>query len=133
MFFFSGHSVHSEYWAVACTFYSMLYGRPPFHSGNLDATYSRIRRCDYTFPERCPPISENAKDLIQRFFIFPRKITNFDGIFRTLIRESSQRLNIDEMLAHPALNQSILKRSPSSGNQFNESVSLYFSFIFWII
>lgn len=122
IFGFSGHSVYSEYWAIACTFYSMLFGRPPFHSETLEATYARIRRCDYVLPERYPPVSEKAKDLISRYnlilfrskLIFTKticqsKINNNCKFkcteFRTLIRDCKRRLCIDEMLSHPALNQ----------------------------
>ncbi|KAI3409855.1 Serine/threonine-protein kinase plk1 [Globodera pallida] len=101
-----GHSIHSESWAVACTFYSMLFGHPPFHSSNLETTYSRIRRCNYSFPERYPPASRHALDLIKR----------------TLIREPKQRLGVEDMLAHPALNPPSLERGFTDGtNCLNSS------------
>ncbi|KAL3090403.1 hypothetical protein niasHS_006855 [Heterodera schachtii] len=99
-----GHSVHSESWAVACTFFSMLFGYPPFHSSNLESTYSRIRRCDYSFPVRYPPLSKSAFDLIKR----------------TLIREPKQRLTIGEMLAHSSLNPPNLNRSFIDGNNLQQ-------------
>ncbi|KAL3103030.1 hypothetical protein niasHT_020755 [Heterodera trifolii] len=96
--------------AVACTFFSMLFGYPPFHSSNLESTYSRIRRCDFSFPVRYPPLSKSAFDLIKR----------------TLIREPKQRLTIGEMLAHSSLNLPNLNRSFIDGNnlqQFSRSAS----------
>lgn len=90
-----GHSVHSESWAIACTFFCMIYGKPPFHSDCLESTYSRIRKCDYSFPKNYP-VSVKAQDFIQRYNLILLKI-----LFRILIPNCYKRLSIDAMLIHP--------------------------------
>jgi len=63
-----GHSVQSECWAVGCTFYCMLYGKPPFHSDCLETTYSRIRLCNYHFPtSHNEMVSPRARDMLRRW------------------------------------------------------------------
>ena len=61
-----GHSVFSEYWAVACTFYFMHCGSTPFQTSTIKGTYARICRSDYAWPDEFAG-SARAKDFISRY------------------------------------------------------------------
>ncbi|CAJ0920114.1 unnamed protein product, partial [Mesorhabditis belari] len=45
-----GHSEASEAWAIGCILYCMLIGRPPFETDNLQKTYNRIMRGEFSWP-----------------------------------------------------------------------------------
>ncbi|KAH7701512.1 plk/plk-unclassified protein kinase, partial [Aphelenchoides avenae] len=98
-----GPSVYSEYWAVACSFYCMLYGRPPFESECVDTTYDRIKRCQYVFPEYC-----NVSAKSQHF------------ISRILVRPRNHRMDMAGMLSDPIF--SPYNRSLSHGSGLNSRV-----------
>ncbi|KAI1714729.1 protein kinase domain-containing protein [Ditylenchus destructor] len=97
-----GHSVYSESWAIACTFYCMLYGKPPFHSESLETTYAKIRHCDYIFPSHFP-VSMKAQDFVRRI----------------LVADRLKRLTVDGMIIHPIF--SPISRSFSYGSGLNSA------------
>lgn len=110
-----GHSTHTDCWSLGCTYYTMLFRRPPFHSDCTTHTYERIRRCQYTIPQQHHNrISEASKDLIRR----------------TLVHRPEQRLGCAQMLVHPALNpRPSFDRSlslGSSGRHSQHSLTLQF-------
>ncbi len=90
-----GHSVASEMWAVGCTLYAMLVGRPPFETCSLEATYERIRTGRYQMPAQ---LSWAARDLLHRL----------------LSGEPSARPKPSEALAHPFFDE------PTPGTLPNE-------------
>lgn len=45
-----GHSYEVDVWSIGVICYAMLYGRPPFETNEVRATYQRIKACDYNFP-----------------------------------------------------------------------------------
>lgn len=65
----------------------MIIGKPPFETPDVKTTYKKIRMNNYTFPDHVP-ISEQARDLIRRI----------------LVLEPTKRPNLEEIFAHPFLN-----------------------------
>ncbi len=61
---FLGHSPATESWAVGCVLYALIFGRPPFETDNLEKTYKRIERGDFSYPSHIP-ISRDAHSLIE--------------------------------------------------------------------
>ncbi|KAL8584679.1 hypothetical protein ACOMHN_002407 [Nucella lapillus] len=58
-----GHSYEADIWAVGCTMYAMLVGRPPFETSSLTETYQRITHNTYKIPTH---LSGPAANLIRR-------------------------------------------------------------------
>nr|KAG5714102.1 hypothetical protein BaRGS_020430 [Batillaria attramentaria] len=58
-----GHSFEADIWAVGCTMYALLVGRPPFETTTLKETYLRITENSYVLP---PHITPSARNLIRR-------------------------------------------------------------------
>ncbi|CAJ0576568.1 unnamed protein product, partial [Mesorhabditis spiculigera] len=83
-----GHSEHSEAWAIGCTLFCMLTGRPPFETPQLDCTYARIMKADYTWPQfddGGPPIERSAMALVSGLLtIDPSSRMTVDGIRESL-------------------------------------------------
>ena len=68
--------------------YTLIIGKPPFETPDVKTTYKKIRMNSYTFPDHIP-ISDPARNLITR-------ILNLDP---------TKRPNLNDILAHPFLNQ----------------------------
>uniref|UniRef100_A0AC34GVH0 Polo kinase n=1 Tax=Panagrolaimus sp. ES5 TaxID=591445 RepID=A0AC34GVH0_9BILA len=103
-----GHSTATESWAIGCTFYCMLYGKPPFESDHLQKTYDMIRRCAYYIPEHVP-VSQRSRELV----------------VRVLVDNPTKRLTIQEMLRHEVF--STLNRSSSHGSCLNSQLDYSYS------
>ncbi|KAE9551257.1 hypothetical protein FO519_005541 [Halicephalobus sp. NKZ332] len=103
-----GHSVATEAWAIGCTFYCMLYGKPPFESNHLQKTYDMIKMCTYYLPEYVS-VTQRSKDLISRI----------------LVDNASKRLSISDMLRHDVF--STLNRSSSHGSSLNSNLDYSYS------
>lgn len=60
----NGYSYEADIWSIGVILYTLMVGVPPFETSNLQTTYSRIKRCEYSFPPsiRMP---ESCKDLIR--------------------------------------------------------------------
>ncbi|XP_044726621.1 serine/threonine-protein kinase polo isoform X1 [Chrysoperla carnea] len=46
-----GHSFEVDVWSIGCIMYTLLMGKPPFETGTLRETYSKIKKCDYRIPK----------------------------------------------------------------------------------
>jgi serine/threonine protein kinase len=79
-----GHSYEVDIWAIGVILYTMIFGRPPFETSDVKATYRRIRYNRYSFPDTTQA-SEPAKDLIA-------------SILRT---DPRARPSLDKILASP--------------------------------
>ena len=55
------YSFSSDLWSFGCFIFTLIAGYPPFHESNKERIFSRIKSCQYTFPDFIP---ENAKSLI---------------------------------------------------------------------
>ncbi len=71
-------------WSLGCLLYTLLVGVPPFESTSLQATLERIKRLDYTIPERVHPA---AADLVSKL----------------LQQDPARRPSLDEVAAHAFL------------------------------
>lgn len=60
----AGHSFPVDVWSIGCIVYTLLCGRPPFETSNIESTYKKIRNNDYRFPSTVR-ISDEAREIIQ--------------------------------------------------------------------
>jgi polo-like kinase 1 len=60
-----GHSYEVDIWSLGVIVYTLIIGKPPFETTDVKATYSRIKRNQYNFPDHVQ-ISDEARDLISR-------------------------------------------------------------------
>jgi polo-like kinase 1 len=61
----SGHSYEVDVWSLGVIIYTLIIGKPPFETTDVKATYNRIKKNQYSFPDHIP-ISDEARDLISR-------------------------------------------------------------------
>lgn len=80
-----GHSYEVDVWSLGVIAYALLFGKPPFETNDVKATYEKIKICDYSFPKS--NVSQTAKDFISKML----KIA------------PSERATIDKLLSDPFL------------------------------
>ena len=102
-----GHSFEVDIWSFGIVMYTLQYGRMPFETNNVRATYGRIQKCLYVFPENSN-IPEEAKSLIQKI----------------LIREPSTRMGLHNIKQHSFMTNDYSYDSPDFTNE-----NLYSKFI----
>lgn len=61
----ASHNFSADYWGFGILLYELMYGRSPFRGKSRRKTFSNILTKQIIFPHE-PPVSANAKDLIQR-------------------------------------------------------------------
>ncbi|VDP91079.1 unnamed protein product [Echinostoma caproni] len=57
-----GHSFEVDCWSLGCILYTLLVGKPPFETNELEKTYTRIKHNEYQIPTR---VSTSASKLIR--------------------------------------------------------------------
>uniref|UniRef100_A0A0D9VZE1 Aurora kinase n=1 Tax=Leersia perrieri TaxID=77586 RepID=A0A0D9VZE1_9ORYZ len=78
------HDHAVDNWTLGILCYEFLYGSPPFEAAEQDDTFRRIVKVDLSFPTT-HYVSAYAKDLISKL----------------LVKDSSKRLSIDDIMKHP--------------------------------
>ena len=63
-----GHSYEVDVWSTGVIIYTMLFGKPPYETSDVKATYQRIKKNQYSFPETVK-VSKEAKDLISKILV----------------------------------------------------------------
>lgn len=89
-----GHSFEADIWSFGVVAYTLIIGRPPFESDDVNVMYMRIRANLYAFPSTVP-IYVEARDLIEK-------------IFQT---DPGNRLTLDQIAEHPFFNRNIIPRN----------------------
>lgn len=118
--------------------YTMLYGRPPFETGNADETYKRICDVNYCFPpNRVSTVSEEAQDLIRHILVkdphlrpTPAEILRFPffanhAIPQTLPQELLFRPPVESLSPKKNPQVEITTYSISEANPNNQVQKLY--------
>ncbi|KAM6590273.1 hypothetical protein CsatA_012878 [Cannabis sativa] len=78
------HDYAVDNWTLGILCYEFLYGAPPFEAATQRDTFRRTVQVDLCFPHT-PNVSQEAKNLISRL----------------LVRESSKRLSLRNIMEHP--------------------------------
>ncbi|KAI9223515.1 hypothetical protein BC828DRAFT_375675 [Blastocladiella britannica] len=60
-----GHSFEVDIWSIGIILYSLLIGRPPFQTADVNKIYKRIQDIEYSFPDHVP-LHPDARALIEQ-------------------------------------------------------------------
>lgn len=78
------HGLPADVWGLGCMLYTLLVGRPPFHTQHVKTTLNKVINADYSIP---PELSVPAQDLLQKL----------------LCKDPTKRITLKEIMEHPFL------------------------------
>ncbi|ETO05237.1 hypothetical protein RFI_32159, partial [Reticulomyxa filosa] len=81
-----GHSFEVDIWSIGVILFTLLTGKPPFETKNVETTYEKIRKLNYEWPPDVS-VSAEAKDMTRSI----------------LVIKAEDRPSIHGLLAHPFL------------------------------
>lgn len=85
-----------DYWSIGVVTFILLSGTPPFYEEDNFALFEQIKACKYDFEvETWKSVSAEAKDFVSRI----------------LVADPVQRLNCEQMLAHPWMTMNLSSES----------------------
>lgn len=76
------HGLPADVWGLGCMLYTLLVGRPPFHTQHVKTTLNKVINADYKIP---PELSLPAQDLLQKL----------------LCKDPTKRITLKEIMDHP--------------------------------
>ncbi|XP_068629480.1 serine/threonine-protein kinase PLK4 [Battus philenor] len=79
------HGLPADVWGLGCMLYTLLVGKPPFHTQHIKTTLNKVINADYKIPDE---LSEQAQDLLQKL----------------LCKDPIKRITLKGILEHPFLN-----------------------------
>ncbi|XP_059054200.1 serine/threonine-protein kinase PLK4 [Achroia grisella] len=82
------HGLPADVWGLGCMLYTLLVGRPPFHTQHIKTTLNKVINADYNIPSE---LSLHAQDLLQKL----------------LCKDPTMRITLKEIIEHPFLNNNI--------------------------
>lgn len=92
-----GHSYEADVWAIGVIAYTLLVGRTPFESRELNETYERIQKAEYSYPEHVM-IDEVSKRFIEDL----------------LQVDPAKRLQLEQVLQHDFFKENFPPLMPAS-------------------
>lgn len=99
------HSYEADIWSIGIILYSLLVGKPPFHTENTHETYSKIKTCSFDYPTS-ENISDPAKQAISQILVVDwQKRPNLDQIlnleFFTEMKSVPKLMGLATLVAPP--------------------------------
>lgn len=79
------HGLPADVWGLGCMLYTLLVGKPPFHTQHVKTTLNKVINADYRIPSE---LSVQAQDLLQKL----------------LCKDPTKRITLKGIMEHPFLN-----------------------------
>ncbi|ODN04529.1 Serine/threonine-protein kinase PLK1 [Orchesella cincta] len=104
----TGHGIKADMWSIGCILYTLLIGKPPFETGSLKQTLTKIKACDFEIPKGSNLSPEATRLILQLIQLDPskrptaREILMDDFITQGFIPDSLPALSLTEAPPFPS-------------------------------